>query len=202
MTTMAPAATAASTTATRQALLPCIHLQPLQSVHLHGWLNPKRTLHWDDMCHNPRITLDKCLELGICNDDLRKLQPDVHLWIKHKKVSFAQVPRMVGWPLHPVRDLKGNIGDLATMHYSVRTLRQLAITYEYLRAELSMDDEWMKMLRYSPSEWSDLGFERHHVKEMGQQRVQFVFGMDTDLLLLSMAAAMHHHHHHHHHSPH
>jgi hypothetical protein len=27
------------------------------------------------MCHNPRITLDKCLELGICIDDLRKLQP-------------------------------------------------------------------------------------------------------------------------------
>jgi hypothetical protein len=72
---MAPAATAASTTATRQALLPCIHLQPLQSVHLHGWLNPKRTCHWDDMCHNPRITLDKCLELGICIDYLRKLQP-------------------------------------------------------------------------------------------------------------------------------
>jgi hypothetical protein len=75
-------------------------------------------------------------------------------------------------------------------------LRQLAITYEYVRAELIMQD----MLRYSPSEWSDLSSERHHAMEMVRQHVRhFVFGMDMDLLLLSVAAAAHHHHHHNHH---
>lgn len=32
-------------------------LTPLQSVTLHGWMNPKRTLTWADVVGNPRITV-------------------------------------------------------------------------------------------------------------------------------------------------
>lgn len=43
-----------------------LHLTPTQSCSLHGWSNPKRTLSWDDVARNPRITLQKCLQEVPC----------------------------------------------------------------------------------------------------------------------------------------
>lgn len=38
-----------------------MQLTPTQSCSLHGWANPKRTLAWEDLVRNPRITLQKCI---------------------------------------------------------------------------------------------------------------------------------------------
>lgn len=54
------------------------------------------------------------------------------------------------WKLHPIVHLKGDISDIASMHYDARVLQRLGITYRYLREELHMDDDWMRMLRYRP----------------------------------------------------
>lgn len=39
-----------------------LQLTPTQSCSLHGWANPKRTLAWEDLVRNPKITLKKCLD--------------------------------------------------------------------------------------------------------------------------------------------
>jgi hypothetical protein len=113
-------------------------------------MNPKRTLSWDDLCNggsggsSKGLTLSRCLEEGLSAEDLRTLQPDVGMWVKHKGVSFEDVCSMTAWPLHPVHDLRGNISDLASMHYPASVLRDLGITYAYLRDDMHMDDEWMR----------------------------------------------------------
>jgi hypothetical protein len=166
-----------------------LYLTPVQSCNLHGWMKPKRTLSWEDIKASPALTLSKCLQHGVSAEDLRRIEPDVRMWIKHKRVSFGEVPLMTAWPLHPVQDLKGNISDLASMHYAASTLYELGITYEYLREVMKMDDEWMRMMRYTPTEWAQMGFARKHAASMGRKRVQDVFKMDYDALLLAIAAA-------------
>lgn len=166
-----------------------IQLTPMQSCNLHGWTNPKRTLSWEDIKTSGSITLGKCLQQGISPDDLRSMQPDIKMWIKHKRVSFGEVVPMKAWPLHPVMDLKGNISDLASMHYPPHVLYHLGITYAYLREVLRMDDEWMRMLRYTPAEWATMGFTHKDAEGMGAKRLRDVFRMEPDCVLLAMSAA-------------
>ena len=141
------------------------------------------------MATNERITFQRCLEHGISPEQLHEMQPDVKLWIRHKGVSFREVPHMVCWPLHPIEDLKGDISDLATMRYDARVLKSLGLSYHFMRRELKMDDEWMRMLRYTPAEWAELGFTKQCAEDMGRKRASSVFTMDYDGLLLALAAA-------------
>ena len=170
--------------------LPFILLAPLQSCQIHGWLNPKRTLDWDDMCHKSGITLRKCMQSGVSATQLKSLQPDVQMWIRHKGVTLSDVPAMLEWPLHPVYDLQANVSDLATMHYSPTVMARLGITYDFLRNIMGMDDDWMRVLRYSPREWAQMGFTREDAMEMGVQRVQWVFSMDYDALVLQVSSVL------------
>ena len=94
---------------------------------------------------------------------------------------------MVHWPLHPIEDLKGDISDLATMHYDASVLKKLGLSYRFMRSSLHMDDDWMRMLRYKPSEWKEhLEFDEKCADEMGPQRVAKVFGMDLGMLKIAM----------------
>lgn len=177
---------------TAQAL-PFIHLTPVQSCRLHGWLNPRRTLDWDNICSNRQITAKLCMQHGVPGSALRMLQPDVQMWIRHKGVSLSDVPFMLDWPLHPVYDLGANISDLATMHYPPSVLSRLGITYEFLRELMHMDDDWMRVLHYSPQEWAHIGFTREDALAMGRKRVEWVFseGFDTTVLKVSSVLQQH-----------
>lgn len=166
-------------------------LTPTQSCSLHGWANPKRTLSWDDVARNHKITLRACVDQGIALQDLHEMQPDLSAWIARKRVSFEDVPLMAThWRLHPIVHLKGDISDLASMHYAPRVLQQLGITYRYMREQLRMDDDWMRMLRYRPAEWKEyLGFGEYEADQMGDARLEKVFMMDPGLLRIAMNAA-------------
>ena len=164
-----------------------IQLSPVQSCNIHGWSNPKRTLSWSDVANNRRISFVLCIEQGISAEQLHEMQPDVNLWIRHKQVSFQEVPHMVAWPLHPIEDLKGDISDLATMRYDASVLRSLGLSYQFMRNELRRDDDWMRGLRYKPREWKEhLGFDERCAAEMGETRVAKVFGMDMGMLRIAM----------------
>jgi hypothetical protein len=74
-------------------------LEPIQSVTLHGWLSPKRTLVWEDVVRNDRITVERMVvDARIPQEDLRRLQPDIREWIEKKYVSyeviFSSIARM------------------------------------------------------------------------------------------------------------
>ena len=170
---------------------PFIPLAPVQSCQIHGWLNPKRTLDWNDICSNSAITVRCCRRSGISGDTLKSLQPDVHMWIRHKGVGLADVPWMLEWPLHPIYDLHANLGDLATAHLSANVMARLGITYDFLRSIMNMSDDWMRVLHYSPPEWAQMGFTDQDVREMGFQRVQWVFqGEEFDAVLIRVSSAM------------
>lgn len=47
----------------------------------------------------------------------------------------------------------------------------------------------LQVLRYTPKEWVQIGFEKRHAQEMGRKRVQTVFGMEYEALLLVVAAS-------------
>ena len=66
-----------------------LQLTPAQSCSLHGWTNPKRTLSWQDVARNPRITLKRCMEEGLTQQQLHELQPDLQQWIARKQVLFC-----------------------------------------------------------------------------------------------------------------
>jgi hypothetical protein len=172
----------------QQDLLPFIQLEPLQSCILHGWANPRRTLSWEDVCKNKGITIQKCMDAGLSLEDVRSLQPDPKMWVRHKGVSLSDVELMVAWPLHPINDLEGNISDLVALHYQPHVHRALGITYSYLRTVLGMDDEWMRMMQYTPLQWAEMDFTKQDAVDMGRRRIYNVFGMDYDCLILTMAS--------------
>lgn len=94
---------------------------------------------------------------------------------------------MTMWPLHPIKHLNGDISDLASMHYDSRVLQRLGINYRYMREDLKMDDDWMRMLRYRPKEWKDfLGFGELEAEQMGDKRLERVFMMDPGMLRVAM----------------
>lgn len=161
-----------------------------QSCTVHGWLNPKRTLHWDDLVRLPSATLQRCMGVaGLSASDLKLLQPDVRMWVRHKGVGLGDVPAMLEWPLHPIYDLGANIGDLATMHYSPEVMLRLGITYPFLRDCMHMDDDWMRVLRYSPSEWGMMGFTRQEAVCMGKARVEWVFSVAYDAVVMQASSS-------------
>ncbi len=174
-------------------ILPSLLLTPLQSCTLHGWLNPRRTLHWDDVAKSKDMTLKKLMGSGLTASDLKTMQPDVLLWIKHKGVGLADVPSMVEWPLHPVQHLRANIGDLATMHFSPALMQRLGITYTFLRTYMRMNDDWMKLLHYTPAEWAAMGFGRDQAVAMGRKRIEWVFEpMEFNALVMVVSSAAPH----------
>lgn len=129
-----------------------------------------------------------CAQCGISASVLKRLQPDVTAWIRDKHASFPDVSWMMEWPLHPIDDLRGNISDLAAMHYPAGVLRRLGITYEYMRSRLQMSDEWMRVMRYDIPEWVEIGFTVEHAKAMGPKRIHHVFETQYDSLLLHVAS--------------
>jgi hypothetical protein len=67
-----------------------LHLTPTQSCSLHGWANPKRTLAWEDVVRNPKITLRKCIDEGLTLQELHEMQPDLDSWIS-RRVQYIPV---------------------------------------------------------------------------------------------------------------
>jgi hypothetical protein len=132
-----------------------IVLTPTQSIAIHWWLYPKRLLSWKDFCTHKHITPELCSRCGINSTMLCTIQPSLQQWIDTCGVSFADVPYMTAWPLHPFRDLCGYIPDLIQHKYNAPLLRKLGIDYPSLIRE-NMTIEWMKMFNFSAKEWSSM----------------------------------------------
>lgn len=68
---------------------PVIVLTPVQSVTIHGWMSPKRTLSWPDIVANDAITIQRIVrDAGVSPEDVRRIQPDVREWVNRKYVSY------------------------------------------------------------------------------------------------------------------
>lgn len=166
-----------------------VYLTPSQSVCIHGWLNPKRTLCWNDVCKSPWIDVKLLARAGISQDDMAGVQPDILEWISEKGVSFDDVPLMTRFPLHPIRHLGGDISSLVEHRYSSRTLSDIGFTFGSLTIELGMRPQWMKMLSFTTTEWIRMGMTRADVDCMAPDDVRLVFGVHKERLAMAFANA-------------
>ena len=148
-----------------------------QAIAIHGWWCPNRILSWSHICPKVETTLAQLLAVGISEPDLYHLQPHVKEWIKHKGVSFADVPRMLRWPLHPLDDLEGDLSHLMLAQYDARVLQRLGITYETL-VELEMSWVHMPLFHYTLQDWVLLGFAPRHVDSIPAGQCQTIFGVE------------------------
>lgn len=181
-----------------------IPLQPYQSITIHGWMNPKWTLTWNDVMQNDGITVRMLVtKAGITQvtccfcgflfgeptlthtytqtqtqQQLRRLQPDVTKWIKTKNLSFSDVPYMLEFPLHPITHLGGNIATLIDYQYPPEVLQKLRITYRLLKEGLYMNTQWMMMFHFTLAEWQMLGFTRADLGAMDTHEIMAVFESD------------------------
>lgn len=163
-----------------------IHLDPTQSISIHGWLNPKRTLGWKDICKGYWISVKTLVDAGISQKQMIYLQPDIHAWIQAKDVSFHEVPYMTSFPLDPIVHLKGDISTLVQQAYSSQTLQEIGMTYSHLVHEISMDASWMRMFSFTPAEWVRLGMTYMDIDHMSDGDAKTVFGMTkTELKLVA-----------------
>jgi hypothetical protein len=160
-----------------------IYLKPVQSVLIHGWLSPKRILSWGDISDNIDITVSLLYGAGITQEDMIHIQPDIHEWISLKKVSYMEVPMMTKFPLHPIKHLHGNISNLVEYRYPVSVLVELGFTYLELRS-LHMDDNWMKAMNLTFSEWLSLGMKMSDVYAMNERTCFELFGKTRSQLIV------------------
>lgn len=163
-----------------------IPLTPVQSVKVHGWWNPKRTLCWEDITKSDWITVELLRENNISQSQLMSMQPDVYKWIQCNKASFQQVPYMVDFPLHPIMHLHGDISTLIQYEYPPATLKKIGIDYDYLCSVLKITPQWMAMFRFTVSDWIYLGLTKENIDAMNDQEVQSAFGLCKTSLSLSV----------------
>lgn len=163
-----------------------IHLTNAQSVRVHGWFNPKRTLSWADIVSTPHMTFRHLHKSGVSTKQLKQLQPDVSAWVNERHVSFEDVPIMLEWPLHPIRDLKGNLSVLVEHKYDYKTLMELGLNFEVLQ-KLGLNVEWMKMMDLSLRDWMNLGMTSADTHGMSEKEIATLFGTNKHNLGLCMA---------------
>lgn len=165
-----------------------VYLTPTQSVSIHGWLHPKRTLCWDDVCNSSWIDVKLLAKANISQADMVQMQPDILEWISKKGVSFDDVPLMTRFPLHPIRHLGGDISSLVEHRYSSKTLSDMGFTFRSLTIELGMQPQWMKMLSFTVPEWIRMGMTRVDLDRMGPEDVRLVFGVHKESLHMAFTS--------------
>jgi hypothetical protein len=130
---------------------------------------------WYDVSDQASLTLAQLIAMGISEKDLHHIQPDVRKWIKHKSVNASDVQSMLRWPLHPIKDLDGDLSDLMMGGYSAHVLHQLRVTYSDLLA-LHMSPQHMRVFHYTLQEWELLGFSRHDLQKIPEDLCLGIFG--------------------------
>ena len=128
-----------------------------QAVTVHGWLNPKETLTWTDVCGNEALTfrlLNK--KAKISKELLHRMQPDITAWVVQGRVQLEDLASLGPWGAHPIRDLKANLGDIINLGWTATALSKSGVTYADL-VEAGMTGEIMGLLGYTLYDWGLLG---------------------------------------------
>ena len=165
---------------------PILHLTDPQSIRVHGWFNPKRSLCWEDILNTPHMTVPHLIRAGVTPKQLKKLQPNIQEWIEGRGVSFEDVPFMTDWPLHPITHLQGDLSVVVNYRYAPELLVQLGMDYKALVA-LGLNPQWMQLMDFSLKEWVMLGMGEDDVAEMSEYDVNSLFGSPTPSVLLCIA---------------
>ncbi len=134
-----------------------IRLSPAQSTGIHGWGSKlKTTLSWRDIEENESIDFDRLLKWEVSTKELRKLQPDIRLWVLHAGCQARHAVQLTEWPAHPIHDLHGDLADIIGLKATSKQLKAMRLTYGELR-DIGMSPETMRLMGLSLQGWIDLG---------------------------------------------
>lgn len=152
-----------------------ILLTPAQRVLVHGWMDPKPLLTWEDVCNDSkkRSACDY-IQMGISQEDLKRIQPNVMEWVDNERVSFKDVPLLTSWPLNPITHLNATLLDILERRYDHAVLKKIGIRYIDLK-KLHMQPRIMNMFAFTEKEWYDLGFTVEDLRKMSEQDVMVAF---------------------------
>lgn len=154
-----------------------LRLSPAQSTGVHGWgAELKTTLSWRDVEDREDIDFDLLMRWEVSAKDLRRLQPDVRMWVLHAGCRPHHALQMLAWPAHPVRDLHGDLADIIGLGAGGKQLRAMGVTYADLRA-LGMTPETMRLMGLTFQGWMDLGLRADDVEAFTDAQIGRVFQM-------------------------
>ena len=155
-----------------------VRLSPAQSTGVHGWgAKLKTTLSWRDVEENDHIDFELLMKWKVSPKELRKLQPDVRMWVLHAGCSALHAVHLSEFPAHPIRDLHGDLADVIALRATSRQLRSMGLTYEELCSS-GMTPETMRLMGITLQGWIDLGIGAQHVEnDFTDAQLGRVFGM-------------------------
>ena len=132
-----------------------ISLTPRQSTLIHGWLNPVRTLTWNDV-KKKKLTFDFLIEAKLRPSDLAMIQPDPIQWVKHAGATLKNARQMIVWPANPFLHLGADLADVLSMKLSVDELIRMDVSHAQLIIH-GMNAKTELFFRFDQEEWSMLG---------------------------------------------
>ena len=148
-----------------------------QAVTIHGWLNPKEWLTWADVAGNEKLTLVFLPKHARRPKELlHRLQPDVTAWRALGKVGVEDLALLSPWGVHPIRDLKANLGDLIHMRWSAQALAKTGMTYADL-VEAGMTPLNMGMFGYTLYDWGQLGMTHEDADKIPAHELGRLFNL-------------------------
>lgn len=151
-----------------------------QSISIFGlWDQPRQVLEWQDVTARNLTwrTLRESMELTA--EQLRKMQPDPIEWVHRASITLQDLPDMVCFPVNPFVHLHADLAEVWSMHWSADTLKQLAVTFDQLRAK-GMTVQVMQHFSFTLGQWMNLGLQQEHVRAMDVDGVSRVFDMPKD----------------------
>lgn len=164
-----------------------ISLTPGQAVTIHGWISARQILTWGDVLANEKINFEllhhKC---NISENTLHTLQPDLELWIKNKKASLSDCPRMRSWEAHPIKHFHSDLSELIAMKWDLSTLTKMGVTYEDL-VEIGLNSDNMLLFNFTLFTWSGLGMKKEHAAKMPPAALFRLFQMPRGDILNSLS---------------
>lgn len=148
-----------------------------QAVTIHGWMNPKEYLTWNDVLANGQLTFAYLVgHTCIPKELLHRLQPDIGAWVSAGRVGLEDVPALSIWGAHPIRDLKADLGDVIQMGWPASVLSKAGVSYGDLK-EAGLTHEGMGLLGYTLYDWSGLGFTAQDALQLPPAVLGRLFGL-------------------------
>jgi hypothetical protein len=151
-----------------------VNLKPHQTISLFGWFNLKPFVAWDDVLNNHSITFRSMRNVGLSSAQLYTMQPDTASWINHAGITLHDCIEMTQWPLHPIRDMNADLGDILSMRWTPDQMMRLGITLDDLTC-IGMEADVMCLFGYPLTSWVHLGLTRKHVVSMNDADIRRVF---------------------------
>jgi hypothetical protein len=153
-----------------------LHLTATQAIDLYGMWYPKRVLSWKQVEDNPEFSWKRLRACGISPSELYKLQPDPQPWIDLKHIDIQDVTEMGMWNIHPIRQMKCTLSQLALLHWPVDVLIRVGLTYDDL-VEAGLSIQTLPIFGFTLLNWNSLGMRKRHLEAATELQCIQAFGM-------------------------